>query len=196
MCVTPPVQAGLFLIGRAEFVTVVMGLLGLEVGDHTRARLAVEEAIEKPVGVKRRRRAGGEVSRLRRRAERLGLEVQPAGEEAAPPPPGLRRCGICRQPGHRVQTCPVAKQQLATEDKLLHAVGYDEDELDGVEGGEEAGGGVGEGDEGVIGGGVEGEGAALGGEGEGVYLPQPPAEEEEGAPKPVKRFRALKEAKV
>lgn len=100
-------------VGRAHFVETVMNLLGLEVGDHTRARLSMSDVVvDRTQNVKRRRRAPSEASRLKRRAAKAGLHVQPVDGGDVDVAPGVRRCGICRMPGHKVQTCPAAKQQL------------------------------------------------------------------------------------
>ena len=104
-------QAGISYFGRSQFVEMVMNLLGLEVGEHTRVRMhASDVVVDRPSASKRRRRMPSD-GRLKRRAAKVGLQVQPSGDDVEAPP-GVRRCGICRMPGHKVQTCPAAKQQL------------------------------------------------------------------------------------
>lgn len=52
------------------------------------------------------------LARVKRKALVVGLSLAPVvPPEDALPTPGVRKCGICRLPGHRVQTCPMAKAQ-------------------------------------------------------------------------------------
>jgi hypothetical protein len=92
-------------------------LIGLEVGEHTSARMAasahlpVRAPIVAPRQAASQRSAMDNTGRLVKRARRAGLEVQPAEGAPVGSTPGVRKCGICRQPGHRMQTCPVASEQ-------------------------------------------------------------------------------------
>jgi hypothetical protein len=143
-------QFAVSVMGRAPFIELVLSLLGLESNELVReqASAAAEDLqSDRPTPAKRRRRPTVDNSRLKRRAEKMGLQVQPVVDEtavAATYMPGVRRCGICRQPGHKVQTCPIAKQQLAAasgDDKMLHNMypGPSEDTHGGLDSGDGVG---------------------------------------------------------
>lgn len=136
-------------MGRSPFIELVLSLLGLESSELAREQAsAAAESLQtdRPTPAKRRRRTHGDASRLKRRAEKLGLQVQSVVDESAAAStymPGVRRCGICRLPGHKVQTCPIAKQQLAAshpDDKMLHSMYGSPGE--GVHGGNMSGDGL------------------------------------------------------